>query len=100
MKEITTKQLQEIINQNPKIKLFDVREPMEYGAGHIPESINFPLAKVSEFNFPKDKKYYFICRSGNRSNQFCNYLNTHGYQDIINIQGGMLEWDGEVVSDF
>lgn len=100
MNEISTKQLQEILTQNSKIKLFDVREPIEYASGHIPESINFPLAKVSEFNFPKDKKYYFICRSGNRSGQFCEYLTAHGYQDVTNVQGGMLDWDGEVDSDF
>lgn len=100
MNEISTKQLQEILTQNPNIKLFDVREPMEYAAGHVPESKNFPLEKVSEFNFPKDEKYYFICRSGNRSGQFCEYLTELGYQDVTNVLGGMLEWHGEVDSDF
>lgn len=100
MNEISTKQLQEILSQNPNIKLFDAREPIEYAAGHISESKNFPLEKVSKFNFPKDEKYYFICRSGNRSKQFCEYLTEFGYQDVTNILGGMLEWHGEVDSDF
>lgn len=100
MNKITTKQLQEILTQNPKIMLFDVRDPLEYAAGHVPESKNFSLEKISEFNFPKDKKYYFICRSGNRSRQFCEYLIKQGYQDVTNVLGGMLDWEGKIDSNF
>lgn len=100
MKEISTKQLQNLIKQDPQLKLFDVREPMEYAAGHVPESKNFPLAKVSEFNLPKNEEYYFICRSGNRSEQFVQYLEKQGYQNLTNVLGGMLDWNGEVESDF
>ncbi|MBP2058419.1 rhodanese-related sulfurtransferase [Lactobacillus colini] len=100
MKEISTTQLQKILIQNPEVKLFDVREPIEYSAGHVPESSNFPLEKVAEFDLPKNEKYYFICRSGNRSGQFCHYLTEQGYQDVTNVVGGMITWDGEVEADF
>nr|WP_232313344.1 rhodanese-like domain-containing protein [Paenibacillus sp. P22] len=37
-----------------------------------------------------------ICRSGGRSGRACQYLQALGY-DVVNVQGGMLAWNGSIV---
>nr|WP_090892047.1 rhodanese-like domain-containing protein [Evansella caseinilytica] len=46
---------------------------------------------------PEDKTVVLICRSGNRSMQAANILKDKGYKKLINVSGGMLSWEGEVV---
>lgn len=101
IEQITTDQLAEILNTAEQENIFyvDVREPHEFNEGHIKEMMNLPLSQL-ESNYqliPKDKKVVIICRSGNRSLQAANILKDLGYSDLVNVQGGMLDWDGEVV---
>ena len=42
----------------------------------------------------KSKEYIMVCRSGGRSGRATQFLESWGYQ-VINMSGGMLEWDGE-----
>ena len=35
-----------------RVRVIDVREPMEYAAGHIAGSLNVPLARISEADLP------------------------------------------------
>lgn len=43
----------------------------------------------------KDKKIYFVCRSGNRSGQAQRVAQQAGYTNAYNMQGGMLAWRRE-----
>jgi len=97
---ISTDQLADMLN-NPDHKeayYVDVREPHEFNAGHIREMNNVPLSQL-ENNYeliPKDKTIVIICQSGKRSLQAAKTLKDLGYQDIINVKGGMLDWEGAV----
>ena len=42
----------------------------------------------TEMFLDKDKTYYILCQSGNRSSMVCNNLSKRGY-NVINIAGGM-----------
>lgn len=85
--------------QDKEAIIIDVRTPQEYQEGHIPEAPLIPLnqleSRMSEV--PKDQKVLLICRSGNRSNQGTNLLRSKGFDNIHNIDGGMLAWRGPVV---
>ncbi|CCK83576.1 Rhodanese-related sulfurtransferase [Lactobacillus equicursoris 66c] len=98
MKEITTKELADLLAAKD-IKLIDIRTPIEYLAGHIKEAKNFPLEEINSFDLPKSDRYYLICRSGNRSGQAAAILSQKGYTDLVNVQGGMLDWDGATIND-
>ncbi|MCA1031213.1 rhodanese-like domain-containing protein [Bacillus timonensis] len=79
----------------------DVREPSEYEEGHIEGMTNVPLSTLKD-NYeviPKDKEVVLICRSGNRSMQAATILEELGYPRIVNVDGGMLSWQGEVVTE-
>ena len=77
--------------------ILDVREPDEIATGKIPGAHTIPLGDLSarEEELPKDETIYVICRSGNRSQKACDYLEGRGF-DCVNISGGMLAYKGPV----
>ncbi|HWL24604.1 MAG TPA: rhodanese-like domain-containing protein [Ureibacillus sp.] len=87
IKTISTLQLKTIINDQDKV-FIDVRTPREFKANNLKQFKNIPLG--SDFSkLPKDKEIVVICQSGMRSNQACKQLKKLGYQNIINVRGGM-----------
>lgn len=97
---ITTSELSEKMKTaDNNVVFIDVREPDEYAAGHIDGMNNLPLSILSDENadFPKDAEVVIICRSGNRSMQAAEKLQSYGYKNLINVQGGMNDWHGEVI---
>ncbi|AQQ54661.1 rhodanese-like domain-containing protein [Planococcus lenghuensis] len=98
MKEMTPQEVQAYLESNPEASVIDVRETAEVRAGKIPQAVNIPLGLV-EFriqDFDKSKEHILVCRSGKRSGMAGRFLEARGYR-IINMAGGMLEWDGPTV---
>lgn len=97
MKEISTMEVQQAMEQGQAIKLIDVREVDEVESGHIPGIIHIPLGllefRMHELN--KNEPYVMVCRSGGRSGRATQFLESQGF-DVSNMVGGMLAWDGEV----
>jgi rhodanese-related sulfurtransferase len=79
--------------------LLDVREPDEYRGelGHIPGSILIPLrelaARSSELGPHKNKQIVAVCRAGVRSTTAAAMLTGLGFEQVSNLQGGMLDWN-------
>lgn len=97
MKTITTVEVQEKLAAGEKLNLIDVREVEEVEAGKIPGITHIPLGLL-EFRMNElDKKvpYIMVCRSGGRSGQATAFLEQQGF-DVANMNGGMLNWAGEV----
>jgi rhodanese-related sulfurtransferase len=78
-----------------EVVVIDVREQWEYDAGHIPGVTLIPMndvpARLSEI--PTDKTVIVTCRSGNRSGQVTNFLRDQGYDNVHNMEGGILAWE-------
>jgi len=74
--------------------VLDVREPYEYEAGHVDGALLMPLAQTVQLaaDLPKDEPVYVICRSGNRSLSASQALVDAGFQDVRNVDGGMIAW--------
>lgn len=97
---ISTTELAEKMQKNDDNVVFiDVREPDEFAAGHIDGMTNVPLSTLSEatVEFDKDSEVVIICRSGNRSMKAAEALQGFGYKNLVNVQGGMNDWTGDVV---
>jgi rhodanese-related sulfurtransferase len=82
--------------------LVDVREDMEYDAGHVkgvdmlkPTS-SFQQWAEQLFNEAKDKTIIFTCRTGSRSGQVQNVFRSNGHESVINHFGGIVTYSGEV----
>jgi rhodanese-related sulfurtransferase len=95
MNRMTTDEVKELLTSNKEISIIDVREAEEVRSGMIPEALHIPLGLL-EFrlqDIDKSKEHILVCRSGSRSGMAANLLQSRGYQ-VINMDGGMLEWDG------
>lgn len=97
MKEITTTELQEKLENGETVHMIDVRENEEVAEGMIDGAVHIPLGEIPDRMDELDKQtsYVMICRSGGRSSRASEFLAGNGY-DITNMVGGMLEWSGEV----
>lgn len=99
IKQIDNQELKDILKQNQKdVMVIDVREPEEFDAGHIPGVSLLPMQQIPGMiqGFEADREYVFICRSGNRSQNVAMYLKQQGLDQITNVEGGMMFWDGDV----
>lgn len=97
METMTAKEVEKILNNGEKLNIIDVREVDEVSSGKIPTATNIPLGLL-EFRMhelDKSKEYLVVCRSGGRSANGCRLLEQHGYK-VINMNGGMLDWEGKV----
>lgn len=80
--------------QEPNYVILDVRQPEEYEAGHVVDSVLIPLGELASrtSELSKDAPLYVICRSGNRSKQASEILIKAGFKDVRNVEGGILAW--------
>jgi len=96
MKTITVEDLKAKLDAGEQINLLDVREPHEHAAFNIGGQL-FPLGLVQslqldEIEHLKNEEVFVYCRSGNRSGQACLMLEPYGFNNVINVVGGMLAW--------
>lgn len=94
---ITTDEAKSMMTKK-EVDILDVRTPEEYQEGHIPKAVNLPLQDLENqvSTLDKNKTYVIVCRSGNRSGQASEILVSKGFSQIYNMEGGMLQWKGEV----
>ncbi|MFB5266295.1 rhodanese-like domain-containing protein [Paenibacillus enshidis] len=92
--QIEPAELRQRLQAGELLNLIDVREDEEVAAGMIPGAKHIPMnqipARLEEID--PDQEVIFICRSGYRSERVCEYLQQHGYDNCINMTGGMLQW--------
>jgi len=101
-KSITPKQVCDLLNDTTVVVL-DVRTPGEYNGssgtnyGHLKRAINIPIQelekRINELNGVKDKQILVYCSHSRRSPRASYMLNTHGFNNVTNMSGGMSEWD-------
>ncbi len=82
--------------------VLDVRTTEELEEGYIPNAMNIDIYLGQGFldeveKLDKSKNYYVYCRSGNRSGQACAILNSIGIENAYNLEGGFMNWDGDIV---
>lgn len=80
-----------------KPMLLDVREPWEFERCHIDGAVSMPMnsipARAQEL--PRDREVVAICHHGVRSFHVARFLEHNGFQNIINLTGGVDAWAKE-----
>jgi len=95
---ITNEELEAKIQSGEGLVVLDVREPAEYAFGHIPGAVSIPLgeleARVDELR--SEDNIFVICRTGNRSDLACKWLDEKGFEKLHNVVPGMSGWSGSI----
>jgi rhodanese-related sulfurtransferase len=81
--------------------VLDVRTEDECNEGIIPNAIMIDIYKGQGFIYQveeldKTKNYYVYCKAGGRSAQACGVMNQLGFENTYNLEGGFMQWKGEV----
>lgn len=98
VKEITVRDLYNMMNSDKDFQLIDVREPQEYQIANINGEL-IPMAEIDNHveRIQKDQLVIVHCRSGKRSAEVIKYLqNQYGFDNLFNLKGGILQWSDEI----
>ena len=91
---VNTAEATHLINREDAM-VVDVREPAEYGAGHILGAKNVPLSRVgdaAELAKRKEKPLIVYCDSGDRASKALAVLKKQGFTRVVNLSGGLGGW--------
>lgn len=93
--DISVQELKEKLSRGDKFILVDVREPHEHEEFNVGGAL-YPLGNIVnaivELEDHKDEEVVVYCRSGRRSATAQQFLQQSGYQNVRNLEGGMLAW--------
>lgn len=100
MANLSQQDWEEQLEKDTNAVILDVRTEEEIEEGIIPNAINLDIYKGQEFineleKLDKSKNYYVYCRSGSRSGQACAIMNSIGFENAYNLEGGFMNWEGE-----
>lgn len=103
MKNINHIEFKNQIESDPNAIIIDCRTAMEWDQGIIENSVLLDLFDSHSFmheseKLDKDKSYYVYCRSGVRSVNACQILESIGIKNTYNLLGGIMSWQGKVVA--
>jgi glyoxylase-like metal-dependent hydrolase (beta-lactamase superfamily II)/rhodanese-related sulfurtransferase len=92
--QISVDDLSDLLNSQKDLQVIDVRQPGEYGAGHVPSAVNAPLARVGESagEFDPNRRTAVICAGGFRSSAATSVLERLGFKNLLNVLGGTGAW--------
>ena len=95
--QLTVKELKARRDAGEDIFLLDVREPYEVQIAQIGGKV-IPQNDVPQrlAEIPRDREIVVHCRSGARSQRIAEFLKQSGYQNVVNLAGGILAWSDEI----
>lgn len=95
---ITPGQFKAALDNSEDLFVLDVREEYELKICNLPMAINIPMQDVESDleKIPKDKKVVVICHHGARSRAITNLLQTHRYEYVYNLTGGLDRYALEI----
>jgi rhodanese-related sulfurtransferase len=92
---VTPQQATHLINREDAA-VVDVRDPGEYGAGHILGAKNVPLARIEEgandLAKRKERPLIVYCDTGSRGSKAIAALRKQGFARVSNLSGGIGAW--------
>lgn len=83
------------------VVILDVRTPEEHRSGYIKGatllSVNSAEFESAIQKLDKSKTYLVYCRSGARSMNAARKMKAAGFEQLFNLQGGIMGWTGPLV---
>lgn len=95
MEDIEVNELKQRLDNKEEFVFIDVREEYEYEDDNL-GAWNIPLAqlpyKLKELDPHKDDEIIIHCRTGARSGNAKQFLETKGYSKVRNVLGGIMAY--------
>ncbi len=95
---ISPKQLMELREKNPGLKLLDVRSREEYEGTHIEGSVLMSQQTVQEImgRWPRTETFVIVDHQGKQALDAAAYFMGHGFEQVRCLRGGIDAWAQEV----
>ncbi|MEM8868034.1 MAG: rhodanese-like domain-containing protein [Verrucomicrobiota bacterium] len=97
-KEISAGEAAKLLRSDETVALLDVREDAELEICRIEGSLHIPMGLIPEahLSLPREGKLIVFCHHGMRSLNVVQYLEAQGFENAINLAGGIHAWSFEV----
>lgn len=105
IREIMPWDLDDMRQSDPSVLTVDIREPDEFGQGHIAGSLNVPrgiLETACDWGYAetlpelvkaRERPVVLVCRSGNRTALAALTLQWMGYAQVYSLKTGVRGWN-------
>lgn len=99
-KEISAKEASILRDNNEAVVFLDVREDSELEICRIEDALHIPMGEIPERcdALPQDRPLVVFCHHGMRSMNVLHYLESRGFENVINMGGGIHAWATDVDS--
>lgn len=96
--DISVQRLDEMRRVGEKHILLDIREDEELAIAAIDGAIHIPMNTLPENldQLTKDHPVVVMCHIGGRSSQVCAWLISNGFDNAVNLEGGISAWSAEI----
>jgi rhodanese-related sulfurtransferase len=96
--EISAQELAVKLEAGEALFLLDVREQNEADFAKIENSTLIPLGQIPQRldEIPKDQPIIAYCHHGRRSERALQFLKSQGFNDVLNMTGGIDAWSVSV----
>ena len=96
--EQTPRQIKARLDTGEPLILLDVREPFELQISRLDGARNIPMSEINARwqEIPRDQPVVVFCHTGVRSANLIAALREAGYDNLINLTGGIDAWSREV----
>ena len=96
--EISVQDLDQMRKAGKTHMLLDIREPQEIAICAIEGSVHIPMNTLPDnlVRVPKDQPVVVMCHMGGRSWQVTQWLRAQGYDNAVNLSGGISAWAGAI----
>src|ERR1700761_4045885 len=94
---LSASDLRDLLDSDGAASIVDVRSPAEFETEHIAGSVNVPLdilrARGADVVERLNDDVVLVCRSGQRSNEAQQVLNSAGLASSRVLRDGILDWE-------
>ena len=98
--KVSSQGLVSLMNKDEAV-IVDIRDRKDFAQGHITGSVHIPLnsvkSRANELNKFKDKDVQIVVvdKMGQHSAMAVKQLNAEGYDNVVRLNGGIADWQGE-----
>lgn len=84
----------ELVAATPGLLMLDVRTPLEYAGGHLPNARSLPLDRLEAelSSLSREAPVLVYCAMGGRSAAACALLSSRGFRRVYNLESGIRSY--------